>query len=434
MLPLFHGVTANAKPYDVGADKDIDMQTASAEPSGVQNRKDDLHLGHVPNTSDTLMVQEPEVLRAEEVFRALVSSAKPLRVEHMLRALGRPVDNSNLDPTKSASLGLETGEAHAAPSFTVDDCRALARRLRRSAYPLNEAGIARFRTERGFSWAEDIGSDVALAYARYIRGLEARFLMDVDELEGYDPTLRRALGILMRIGRDPSDLRRVRLALKLTNVEPENAGFVPVGRMAGSALMAWCVQHQISLETQGLEDIASVLGGAVPLHDLDALARFFCDSILSVGEAEHDYSKIKVSADQLLNRRTSEMLHQAQSLLPMTEVSVCRGSYDANAPGSSHEGGGVLDVRPYPHDHRHMERIVAALRRVGFAAWFRAREANLHVHAVAIGDRDLSPAAQAQVVSFLAGEDGCVPAEKDPHAELAIPVPPWALKYAVATK
>lgn len=61
--------------------------------------------------------------------------------------------------------------------------------------------------------------------------------------------------------------------------------------------------------------------------------------------------------------------------------------------------------------------MVMALRYAGFAAWFRdtgdlGPQSPAHVHAIAVGDRELSPAAQKQVTGeggYFQGMDGLIP-------------------------
>ncbi len=87
-------------------------------------------------------------------------------------------------------------------------------------------------------------------------------------------------------------------------------------------------------------------------------------------------------------------------------LTISQGSY---VPGygpsaGTHDGGGVVDLDPFEH-----ARKVRALRRVGFAAWFRPAIPGLwpaHIHAVLMGNARLSPAARAQVTEYLAGYDG----------------------------
>lgn len=88
------------------------------------------------------------------------------------------------------------------------------------------------------------------------------------------------------------------------------------------------------------------------------------------------------------------------------ELTIVQGSYNkgVGASAGTHDGGGVVDLAPFEH-----ERKVRVLRRVGFAAWYRPERPGVwpaHIHAVLIGNRKLSPAAQDQVQEYLDGYDG----------------------------
>lgn len=100
-------------------------------------------------------------------------------------------------------------------------------------------------------------------------------------------------------------------------------------------------------------------------------------------------------------------------------LTVTQGSYNPGgvaASGGTHDGGGVVDLAPYDHQGK-----VAALRRVGFAAWYRPelwrngrRVWPDHIHAVLIGNRKLSTEARWQVTEYLAGRNGLADRGDDP--------------------
>lgn len=97
--------------------------------------------------------------------------------------------------------------------------------------------------------------------------------------------------------------------------------------------------------------------------------------------------------------------------LTLTQGSYNGGPNSVPASGGTHDGGGTVDLAPYD-----WQRKVRALRRVGFAAWYRPAIAGLwpaHIHAVLIGNRRLSAAAKAQVAEYLAGYDGLAGAGLD---------------------
>ena len=120
-----------------------------------------------------------------------------------------------------------------------------------------------------------------------------------------------------------------------------------------------------------------------------------------------------------------------------------QGSYEPGLDASfgTHDGGGAVDVwmvDPNNWNERlsdvEIEQIVLAMRQSGFAAWFRP--ANMlyegmrpHIHAIAIGDADLSPAAWDQLYAphgYFAGNNGLPEPEfagPEPHGEPI--VCPW---------
>ena len=121
-----------------------------------------------------------------------------------------------------------------------------------------------------------------------------------------------------------------------------------------------------------------------------------------------DYTRVEVRG-HTLTRRTLAMLNNAQALYggPGSMTLLIQGSYDAGLGASfgTHDGGGAVDIwMVYPGNTSQLlpdiEQAVWALRQSGFAAWFRP--ANMlydgmypHIHAIAIGDADLSESARA---------------------------------------
>ena len=125
-----------------------------------------------------------------------------------------------------------------------------------------------------------------------------------------------------------------------------------------------------------------------------------------------DYTRVEVNSWQL-NRRTLAMLEHAQQLyggeLEITGYHITQGSYTPAEPASfgTHDGGGAVDLSVLRKGTwtvlwDDIEPLVAALRAAGFAAWLRDYgelypDSPYNIHAVAIGDADLSPAAQEQL-------------------------------------
>ncbi len=129
----------------------------------------------------------------------------------------------------------------------------------------------------------------------------------------------------------------------------------------------------------------------------------------------NDYTRVTVNG-HTLNRRTHVMLQTAQALYggPGNLLTVTQGSYSPGTSASfgTHDGGGAVDISiRHPSTGALLvdgtDAMVHALRQAGFAAWYRAPgdlgpDSAPHLHAIAIGDAELSEAGQAQ----LTGEQG----------------------------
>jgi hypothetical protein len=121
---------------------------------------------------------------------------------------------------------------------------------------------------------------------------------------------------------------------------------------------------------------------------------------------------------EALNQRTLAMLAQAQELyggeIQLTCFAITQGSYSTSVSASfgTHSGGGAVDLsvlsrETYTVLWDDIEPLIHALRTAGFAAWLREygelhEGSPIHIHAIAIGDRELSTEAANQ----LTGEAG----------------------------
>lgn len=128
-----------------------------------------------------------------------------------------------------------------------------------------------------------------------------------------------------------------------------------------------------------------------------------------------------------LNKRTLNMLERAEARLGH-KLQVVQGSYNAggvSASAGTHDGGGAIDVSATSNP----KEVVRALREVGFAAWHRTAEQgpwNEHIHAIAIGDNEMSSGAAAQVREYYAGYDGLAGTGRDDGPRLD-PIPVWPI-------
>ena len=147
-----------------------------------------------------------------------------------------------------------------------------------------------------------------------------------------------------------------------------------------------------------------------------------------------DYGRVEINGETL-NSRTQRLLKRATTLYdgPGDLLRVTQGSYadDQETSFGTHASGGAVDislrnpVNPAEVLWDEANAMVLALRRAGFAAWYRAPGdlgpgSPAHIHAIAIGDRELSPAAVEQLTGpsgYFRGLDG-LPAEYGgPHMD-----------------
>ena len=125
-----------------------------------------------------------------------------------------------------------------------------------------------------------------------------------------------------------------------------------------------------------------------------------------------DYTRVDVNG-WTVNQRTLSMLAHAQELyggeLELTGFAITQGSYHDNGSASfgTHLGGGAVDLSvlrrgTYTVLWDDIDPLLDALRAAGFAAWLREygelyADSPIHIHAIAIGDQELSLAAQEQL-------------------------------------
>lgn len=130
-----------------------------------------------------------------------------------------------------------------------------------------------------------------------------------------------------------------------------------------------------------------------------------------------DYTRLEINGETI-NQRTLAMLAHAQQLyggeIELTGYAITQGSYTDSLAASfgTHSGGGAVDISvlragTYTVLWDDIEPLLRALRAAGFAAWLRDYgelhpDSPIHIHAIAIGDREMSGAAQEQ----LTGEAG----------------------------
>ena len=126
-----------------------------------------------------------------------------------------------------------------------------------------------------------------------------------------------------------------------------------------------------------------------------------------------DYTRVAIYESIEISQRTLFMLQHAQDLYggPHDLVkAMTQGSYSTGVSASfgTHDGGGAVDISVRDlGDWHHIvtedfDAIILALRQAGFAAWIRDTDelyagSPIHIHAIAIGDAELSEAAARQL-------------------------------------
>lgn len=136
---------------------------------------------------------------------------------------------------------------------------------------------------------------------------------------------------------------------------------------------------------------------------------------------------------KVVNLRTAAMLKRAQARLG-EDLRIIQGSYNSggvSASAGTHDGGGAIDVAPTSRP----ERVVEALRAVGFAAWHRKPSQGPwteHIHAIAVGDPELSSGAAQQVTDYLNGRNGLAGHGPDDGPRFN-PIPQWVVKMPVVS-
>lgn len=126
---------------------------------------------------------------------------------------------------------------------------------------------------------------------------------------------------------------------------------------------------------------------------------------------------------KLFNKRTVAMLKEVERRLGYG-LTYYQGSYNSSvgASAGTHDGGGAVDLWG-----KDPEEIIKVMRRVGFAAWVRSPSQGnwpYHIHAIAIGDKELSSGARSQVSAYYNGRDGLASNSADYHPRPS-PIPVW---------
>ncbi len=130
-----------------------------------------------------------------------------------------------------------------------------------------------------------------------------------------------------------------------------------------------------------------------------------------------------------VNQRTKVLLQRAATIYGGS-FTLIQGSYNVGVAASAgtHDGGGVVDINVNGMSTANRLRAVQALRKAGFAAWLRTPDEGFdyHIHANAIGDREMKSVARNQVASYFSGRNGLV---SNARVTDALHWPTWVERY-----
>ncbi|MBL8953347.1 MAG: peptidoglycan-binding protein [Myxococcaceae bacterium] len=203
----------------------------------------------------------------------------------------------------------------------------------------------------------------------------------------------------------------------------EKAGFKPGDADGLFTKRTEAAVRRLEAELKGPDD------GKLGVRELEALKQIANNPFV---EPKHDYRRVVYRDGEVLNRRTIQMFEQAENWAAKHGVpkgwGFYQGSYSTSvdASANTHAGGGAMDLKTFDKTPKQIHTMVEALRRAGFAAYYRPTMDPPHIHAIAIGDRELSSDARGQVREYLAGGDGLIGSAPDPHRDIGRPLPEWA--------
>jgi hypothetical protein len=195
-------------------------------------------------------------------------------------------------------------------------------------------------------------------------------LLIAAQLDAYRPGNRHTAGAVKSV-------KRVQRALRRKGIR------VAVDGNFGSQTMHGYARWQRRLGYSGLD--ASGMPGETSLRRLGR-GHFRVTRVVRPGAR-------RVWSGVTLNVRTIRMIKAAGHRLGRRCVlDVTKGSYTGpdSSSQATHAGGGAADLSIRTRCGRSIKRVVRALRKVGFAAWFRNWPGNQHIHAVAISDPDMA--------------------------------------------
>lgn len=199
------------------------------------------------------------------------------------------------------------------------------------------------------------------------------------------------------------------------------------GPMTQGAVAAFYAAHP-DLSTGGYDPAIGPMGWAQLHREAYGGAVKPKPPASSAGEPAHNYGRTSYGG-RTVNQRTKVMLQDAASKFG-SGFSLTQGSYNTGvgASAGTHDGGGVVDISVSGMSSAGRKAAVQALRKAGMAAWLRTPADGFayHIHAVAIGDREMSSAAKSQIRQWAADTNGLANHGHDSEPD---PYPAWTQQY-----
>ncbi|GHG09638.1 peptidoglycan-binding protein [Streptomyces hydrogenans] len=226
----------------------------------------------------------------------------------------------------------------------------------------------------------------------------------------------------LKCGASNDDVKDFQRALKSKGYDPG-----PIDGVYGDRTKAACTRFQKAQGWTGSG--ADGIPGAQTVAALGLrLVGTSTPPPASTGEPAHVYTRTTYGGKKV-NQRTKVMLETAAVDFGRS-LTLLQGSYNAGgvaASAGTHDGGGVVDISVSGMSSAQRNELVQCLRRAGLAAWLRVPPAfDYHIHAVAIGDRELSSAAKSQIAQWAVDRDGLAARGPDPAPD---PYPAWTRQY-----
>lgn len=134
---------------------------------------------------------------------------------------------------------------------------------------------------------------------------------------------------------------------------------------------------------------------------------------------------LKTTVDgKTVDMRTAKML-KLWEFNCLRDLFVIQGCFSDSVSQSAgtHDGSGAIDLSVYGMSDKDIRFVVKQGRLAGFAAYFRENIPKVwerHIHAISIGTKGLSPAAQRQVVAYFNAENALADHGPDTDPRIAV--------------